>query len=142
MRRCPPNPVPSAGSASSTSTSATAHCATSPPGTPRHAKLFDRCEEKDGIVPFDKLVEQFMSVEPYNKARRVFVIVETVPSNYSFGRCDFGLVDEIELEMGGGRDPLAALLLDRRTERDAQALAVAAVGGELVVADPVVHRAA
>ncbi len=108
----------------------------------RRAKLFDRCDEKDGIVPFDKLVEQFMSVEPYNKARRVFVIVETVPSNYSFGRCDFGLVDEIELEMGGGRDPLAALLLDRRTERDAQALAVAAVGGELVVADPVVHRAA
>ncbi|MHB8659089.1 MAG: transposase [Solirubrobacteraceae bacterium] len=26
----------------------------------RRAKLFDRCDEKDGIVPFDKLIEQFM----------------------------------------------------------------------------------
>jgi len=42
----------------------------------RRAKLFDRCDTKDGIVPFDKLVEQFMSVEPYNQARRVFVIVD------------------------------------------------------------------
>jgi hypothetical protein len=42
----------------------------------RRAKLFDRCEEKDGIVPFDKLIAQFMSVEPYSKARRVFVIVD------------------------------------------------------------------
>jgi len=42
----------------------------------RRAKLFDRCDTKDGIVPFDKLVEQFMSVEPYSKARRVFVIVD------------------------------------------------------------------
>ena len=42
----------------------------------RRAKLFDCCDDKDGIVPFDKLVEQFMSVEPYSKARRVFVIVD------------------------------------------------------------------
>ena len=42
----------------------------------RRAKLFDRCAPKDGIVPFDQLVEQFMSVEPYNKAQRVFVIVD------------------------------------------------------------------
>jgi hypothetical protein len=42
----------------------------------RRAKLFDRCDDKDGIVPFDKLVEQFMSIEPYSKARRVFVIVD------------------------------------------------------------------
>ena len=42
----------------------------------RRARLFDRCDETDGIVPFDKLVEQFMSVEPYSKARRVFVIVD------------------------------------------------------------------
>jgi hypothetical protein len=42
----------------------------------RRAKLFDRCDEKDGIVPFDKLVDQFMTVEPYSKARRVFVIVD------------------------------------------------------------------
>jgi hypothetical protein len=42
----------------------------------RRAKLFDRCGPADGIVPFDALVEQFMSVEPYSKAQRVFVIVD------------------------------------------------------------------
>ena len=42
----------------------------------RRARIFDRCAPKDGIVPFDALVEQFMSVEPYNKAQRVFVIVD------------------------------------------------------------------
>jgi hypothetical protein len=42
----------------------------------RRAKLFDRCADKDGIVPFDALVEQFMTVEPYSKAQRVFVIVD------------------------------------------------------------------
>jgi hypothetical protein len=42
----------------------------------RRARLFDRCDEKDGIIPFDKLVAQFMTVEPYSKARRVFVIVD------------------------------------------------------------------
>jgi hypothetical protein len=42
----------------------------------RRGKLFDRCDEKDGIVPFDKLIEQFMSVEPYRSAPRVFVIVD------------------------------------------------------------------
>jgi hypothetical protein len=42
----------------------------------RRATLFDRCDDKDGIVPFDKLIEQFMSAEPYSKAQRVFVIVD------------------------------------------------------------------
>jgi hypothetical protein len=42
----------------------------------KRAKLFDRCAPKDGIVPFDALVDQFMSVEPYSKAQRVFVIVD------------------------------------------------------------------
>ena len=42
----------------------------------RRARLFDRCAPKDGIVPFDALVDQFMSVEPYSKAQRVFVIVD------------------------------------------------------------------
>ncbi len=31
----------------------------------RRAKIFDRCAPKDGIVPFDALVEQFMSQHPY-----------------------------------------------------------------------------
>jgi hypothetical protein len=42
----------------------------------RRAKLFDRCTPKDGIAPFDALVEQFMSQPPYSKAQRVFVIVD------------------------------------------------------------------
>jgi hypothetical protein len=42
----------------------------------RRAKLFDRCAAKDGIVPFDALVDQFMSQHPYRTAQRVFVIVD------------------------------------------------------------------
>src|SRR5712692_6555134 len=42
----------------------------------RRAKIFDRCAAKDGIEPFDQLVEQFMAVEPYGKAQRVFVILD------------------------------------------------------------------
>ena len=40
------------------------------------AKLFDRCACADGIVPFGQLVEQFMTIEPYSRAQRVFVIVD------------------------------------------------------------------
>jgi hypothetical protein len=42
----------------------------------KRARLFDRCAPKDGIEPFDQLVAQFMTVEPYSKAQRVFVIVD------------------------------------------------------------------
>ena len=42
----------------------------------KHARIFDRCAPKDGIEPFDQLVEQFMGTNPYNKAQRVFVIVD------------------------------------------------------------------
>src|SRR3954447_13294182 len=42
----------------------------------RRARLFDRCAPKDGIEPFDALVEQFMTQEPYRQAQRVFVIVD------------------------------------------------------------------
>lgn len=42
----------------------------------RRAKLFDRCAPKDGIEPFDQLVEQFMTQEPYSNAKRVFLIVD------------------------------------------------------------------
>jgi hypothetical protein len=64
-----------AGCGSSTSTSAEGRCATSLDGT-SGARIFDRCAPKDGIVPFDQLIEQFMSVEPYRAAPRVFVIVD------------------------------------------------------------------
>lgn len=40
------------------------------------AKLFGLCEHKGGILPFDRLVDQVMSQDPYKDARRVFLIVD------------------------------------------------------------------
>ena len=37
----------------------------------RRAKLVDRCAPKDGIEPFDQLVEQFMTQQPYSTAQRM-----------------------------------------------------------------------
>ena len=42
----------------------------------RRAKIFGRCEEKNGIAPFDRLVKQVISQEPYISARRVFWIID------------------------------------------------------------------
>ncbi len=42
----------------------------------RRARIFDRCAAKDGIAPFDQLVEQFMSQHPYKQAQRVFLVVD------------------------------------------------------------------
>ncbi|MGH8650503.1 MAG: hypothetical protein ACREUP_14545, partial [Burkholderiales bacterium] len=36
------------------------------------AKLFGRCEAKNGIAPLDRLIAQIMSQEPYRSAHRVF----------------------------------------------------------------------
>jgi hypothetical protein len=47
----------------------------------RRAKLFDRCEPKGGIEPFDQLVAQVMTQEPYASARRVFWIVDNGSSH-------------------------------------------------------------
>jgi DDE superfamily endonuclease len=46
-----------------------------------HANLFDRVEERTGIEPFGRLVEQVMSVEPYCSARTVFWIVDNGSSH-------------------------------------------------------------
>jgi DDE superfamily endonuclease len=46
-----------------------------------HANLFDRVEERTGIEPFGRLVEQVMSAEPYASARRVFWIVDNGSSH-------------------------------------------------------------
>jgi len=47
----------------------------------KQAKLFDRCEPKGGIEPFDRLVAQVMTQEPYASARRVFWIVDNGSSH-------------------------------------------------------------
>lgn len=45
------------------------------------AKVFGRCEDTTGIVPFMALVEQVMTQEPYASARRVFWIVDNGSSH-------------------------------------------------------------
>ena len=40
------------------------------------ARVYGRCETKNGIAPFDRLVQQVMTRPPYNDARRVFWIVD------------------------------------------------------------------
>ena len=41
-----------------------------------HARIFGRCEAKNGLAPFDRLVDQVMTQPPYNDARSVFWIVD------------------------------------------------------------------
>jgi len=45
------------------------------------AKLFGRCERKNGIKPFDRLVDDVMAQPPYDEARRVFWIVDNGSSH-------------------------------------------------------------
>jgi hypothetical protein len=45
------------------------------------AKIFGRCERKTGIKPFERLVDQVMSQEPYRSARRVFWIMDNGSSH-------------------------------------------------------------
>jgi hypothetical protein len=46
-----------------------------------HANLFGRVEEKTGIEPFGRLVEEVMTSEPYASARRVFWVVDNGSSH-------------------------------------------------------------
>jgi hypothetical protein len=50
------------------------------------AKVFGRCERRSGIEPFDRLVTQVMTQSPYNKARRVFWILDNA-SAHRGARC-------------------------------------------------------
>src|SRR5215203_4543324 len=45
------------------------------------ARLFGRCESKNGIEPFGRLVEQVMREEPYASADRVFWVVDNGSSH-------------------------------------------------------------
>jgi hypothetical protein len=47
----------------------------------RRAKVFGRCERKTGIAPFERLVDQVMSQEPYHSAPRVFWIMDNGSSH-------------------------------------------------------------
>jgi transposase len=46
-----------------------------------HARLFGRCEPTTGIAPFDRLVAQVMTAEPYASAARVFWVVDNGSSH-------------------------------------------------------------
>jgi DDE superfamily endonuclease len=46
-----------------------------------HARLFDRVEERTGIEPFRRLVEQVMGSEPYASAKRVFWVLDNGSSH-------------------------------------------------------------
>ena len=47
----------------------------------RRGRVFGRIETKGGIAPFDRLVDQVMTVEPYASAPRVFWIVDNGSSH-------------------------------------------------------------
>jgi transposase len=46
-----------------------------------NARVFGRCAETTGIVPFNTLVEQVMTTEPYASAKRVFWVVDNGSSH-------------------------------------------------------------
>ncbi|HET6919126.1 MAG TPA: transposase, partial [Jiangellaceae bacterium] len=45
------------------------------------AKIFGRCEPSSGIEPFDRLVNQVMTDEPYASAHRVYWVVDNGSSH-------------------------------------------------------------
>jgi len=47
----------------------------------KRAKIFGNCEANSGIVPFDRLVDDVMTQEPYCSAKRVFLIVDNGSSH-------------------------------------------------------------
>ncbi len=52
------------------------------------AKVFGRCEDTTGIEPFDRLVDQVMTTEPYASARRVFWVVDNGSSHRGHASVD------------------------------------------------------
>ncbi len=53
----------------------------------RRAKVFGSCNATTGIVPFDGLVRQVMTQEPYRQAKRVFWIVDNGSSHRGQAAC-------------------------------------------------------
>ena len=45
------------------------------------ARVFGRCDPATGIEPFDKLLAQVMTTEPYSSARRVYWVVDNGSSH-------------------------------------------------------------
>jgi DDE superfamily endonuclease len=51
-------------------------------------RLFGRCEQQTGIVPFGSLIDQVMTQEPYRQAKRVFWIVDNGSSHHGQASID------------------------------------------------------
>ncbi len=90
------------------------------PGWDAPRRRLRRCAA-DGIVPFDALVAQFMSVEPYSKAQRVFRDATTAPHTAaSAPSAALRAPGRTDLRPHPGSrhlaQPVRDLLLDRPTE--------------------------
>jgi hypothetical protein len=89
-----------------------------PPWTCITARVFGRCEAKNGIAPFDRLLEQVMTRPPYNDACRVFWLSTTVlrmadPKPPNVLRDQYPRLTLVPRQLvESGRD----LLLDRATQ--------------------------
>ena len=87
-----------------------------------HANLFDRVEQTTGIVPFGRLVDQVMTVEPYRSARTVYWVVDNGSSHcrQDVGQTDGRGVPERQADPPPGArlvaQPDRDLLLDRATQ--------------------------
>ncbi len=53
----------------------------------RRGRVFGRSEPSGGILPFDRLVQQVMTKEPYASAPRVFWIVDNGSSHAARRPC-------------------------------------------------------
>jgi hypothetical protein len=49
--------------------------------SPTWPRVFGRCEQRGWIEPFDRLVRQVMTSEPYASAGRLFCVVDNGPSH-------------------------------------------------------------
>jgi len=60
-------------------------CGAWPHGMMPRAKLFGRCKARNGIAPFDRLVDPVMSQPPYSQARRVSWILDSCSAHRTPG---------------------------------------------------------
>ncbi|MHB1891882.1 MAG: transposase, partial [Acidimicrobiales bacterium] len=90
------------------------------------AKIFGRCEPKTGIVPFDRLVDQVMTTEPYASARRAYWLVDNGSSHRGQAACDGGRTFRVEVHPRGPLRPHEEAC--RQTGQPARSLSEASRG--------------
>jgi hypothetical protein len=97
----------------------------------RRANIFDRCAPKDGIEPFDALVERFMSQHLYRRAQRIFLILDQAEIYFSVVQLkvvtpnDFADLDALQqhlLALGRRYEQIAAPFQWKFTRQDLHTL--------------------